>query len=321
MPGDGSPTDAVFKDRRIRHLSTHHGCHHHRSGWEYALAHLTKMTHPGGVLFDSMVENTYAWHLPDFHQHLPLREHWVGVVHNPPCIPEHFFPDARPQNYTTTDAFKRSLEHCRGLFALSEYQAQWFRQLGVQVDVVLHPTDLDVPLFRFDAYRATEPRRVLHIGWWLRRLQSFNELAAPDHRKVLLRLPDPNAQRAIGAVAWNGVEVIPYQNDIDYDRLLQRSVVFADMIDSSANNVVLDCIARATPLVINRHPAVEEYLGSGYPLFYASLDEAAGLLKSDDLLLAGHRYLSEASFRQRFSGDAFVKAVQATAVYRSLPVC
>ena len=109
--------------------------------------------------------------------------------------------------------------------------------------------------------------------------------------------------------------------DVEYDRLLQRSVVFADMIDSSADNVVLDCIARATPLLINRHPAVEEYLGAGYPLFYASLDEAAGLLKSDELLLAGHRYFSDASFRQKFSGDAFVKAVQATGVYQSLPVC
>ena len=79
---------------------------------------------------------------------------------------------SRPQKYTTTDAFKRSLEHCRGILALSGYQAQWFRRLGVPVDVVLHPTDLDVPPFRFDAYRANEPRRVLHIGWWLRRLQS-----------------------------------------------------------------------------------------------------------------------------------------------------
>src|SRR5689334_8752081 len=99
MPDEYS-TDAVCKDRRIPHFSTDHGCHHHRSGWEYALAHLGRMTHRNGVLFDSMVKNTFVWHLPDLRARLPLREPWVGVVHNPPCIPETFFPDARPQNYT-----------------------------------------------------------------------------------------------------------------------------------------------------------------------------------------------------------------------------
>jgi hypothetical protein len=311
---------AAIEDRRIRHLSTDHGCDHHRSGWEYALGQLNRMTHPGGVLLDSMIENTYSWHLEKFRSRLPLREPWVGIVHNPPNIPEDFFPDARPQSYCATGLFQDGLQHCRGLLALSEYQARWFRQFDVPVDVVRHPIDLDVAPFQWDSYRVAAPRRVLHIGWWLRRLQSFSDLAARGYRKVLLSLPNPNATRAIGSVRWKDVEIVPYKSNFEYDRLLQQSVVFTDLVDASANNVVLDCIARATPLVINRHPAAEEYLGREYPLFYGSLDEAAELLRSDDALLAAHRYLAEPAFRQRYSGESFVKAVQASSVYRSLPV-
>jgi hypothetical protein len=310
-----------IQDCRIRYLSAGQSSHHHRSGWEYALANLDRLVHPEGVLFDTWVDNTYAWDLTRFSSQLPLREPWVGVVHNPPNIPENLFPAARPQRYSAKDLFQRSLEHCRGLFALSAYQANWFTRLNVPVDVVLHPVDLDVPPFRWDLYRAAHPRRALHVGWWLRRLQSFGDLVAPDHRKILLKLPDPNAERAIQSVDWHDVELVPYQSNLMYDRLLQQSVVFSDLIDASANNGVLDCIARATPLVINRHPAVEEYLGPGYPLFYDSLGEASEILAADDLLLAGHRYLANPEFRQRFSGNRFVETVRASAVYRSLPVC
>ena len=37
----------------------------------------------------------------------------------------------------------------------------------------------------------------------------------------------------------------------DYDILLSENIVFLDLYDSSANNAVIECIARATPLLVN----------------------------------------------------------------------
>jgi hypothetical protein len=62
-------------------------------------------------------------------------------------------------------------------------------------------------------------------------------------------------------------------------------------VDASAANTVIECIVRRTPLVVNRIPAVEEYIGREYPLFYNTLEEANAILNDLDLLELGHKYL------------------------------
>lgn len=47
-----------------------------------------------------------------------------------------------------------------------------------------------------------------------------------------------------------------------YDRLLTENIGFVALHDASANNTVIECIARATPLLVNPLPAVVEYLGA-----------------------------------------------------------
>ena len=63
-----------------------------------------------------------------------------------------------------------------------------------------------------------------------------------------------------------------------------------EVLAASANNVVLECIARATPILINRHPAVVEYLGLNYPLFYDDPNEIPRLL-DDKKIHEAHHYL------------------------------
>jgi hypothetical protein len=64
------------------------------------------------------------------------------------------------------------------------------------------------------------------------------------------------------------VTVVEDIQDDDYDQLLASSVVFLNLVDASACNTVIECLARHTPIIINRLPALEEYLGKDYPLFY-----------------------------------------------------
>jgi hypothetical protein len=68
------------------------------------------------------------------------------------------------------------------------------------------------------------------------------------------------------------------------------SVVLTELFDASANNVIVECIARGTPIIVNRHPAVVEYLGDRYPLYFGDPSEIPGLLQPDHLL-AAHRHL------------------------------
>ncbi len=71
--------------------------------------------------------------------------------------------------------------------------------------------------------------------------------------------------------------------DLMYDFLLSRNIAFMHLFDSSANNAIVECIRRGTPLLINPHPAVVEYLGKDYPFYFTDLKQAAA--KADDLKL------------------------------------
>jgi hypothetical protein len=44
------------------------------------------------------------------------------------------------------------------------------------------------------------------------------------------------------------------------------------MFCASASNVVVECIARSTPIITSRIPPVIEYLGADYPLYLDAID-------------------------------------------------
>jgi hypothetical protein len=111
---------------------------------------------------------------------------------------------------------------------------------------------------------------------------------------------------------------LPFLDNIEYDRLLAENIVFLDLYDSSANNALVECIVRGTPVVVNRLPAVMEYLGPDYPLYFDDLDEAGAKAEDDRLVLAAHRYLMAHSVRARLSGRHFLKSIAESRIYRAL---
>ena len=90
---------------------------------------------------------------------------------------------------------------------------------------------------------------------------------------------------------YESVEIISTLNNEKYDDLLAENIVFLKLVDASACNTLIECIVRNTPIVINRLPAVEEYLGKDYPLYYTTLTEAYELLNDTNLIYSAHQYL------------------------------
>ena len=66
--------------------------------------------------------------------------------------------------------------------------------------------------------------------------------------------------------------------DYIYDILLSNNIVFIHLIDASANNTIIECIIRNTPIIVNRLDAVVEYLGVDYPLYYNNLNELDNII-------------------------------------------
>ncbi len=91
----------------------------------------------------------------------------------------------------------------------------------------------------------------------------------------------------------DSVTIIEYQTNEKYDKLLSDNIVFVNYVDCSASNTLIECIVRNTPILVNRHPAVEEYLGKKYPFYYKTLEDAQAKLNNPWLIVKTYHYLMD----------------------------
>jgi polysaccharide pyruvyl transferase WcaK-like protein len=112
------------------------------------------------------------------------------------------------------------------------------------------------------------------------------------------------------AEQMNSVKILEKLDNNEYDRLLSENIVFLNLVDCSAVNTVIECIVRDTPLIVNRHPALEEVLGKRYPGFYQSINDAGRLCDDYTKIAEIHNYMKKLD-KERFSLDHFIKKFQA----------
>jgi hypothetical protein len=103
----------------------------------------------------------------------------------------------------------------------------------------------------------------------------------------------------------NDVKLITYLENNDYDELLNKNIVFINLIGASAVNTVIECIVRNTPIIVNRLPALVEVLGEKYPLFYDNIHDVRNLLKKKTIE-AGHNHIKNLN-KDKFRIEHFTK--------------
>jgi hypothetical protein len=269
----------------------------HRAGWPFVMEHLRRLHDSEGILLDDFVERSFR----EGAASRGWREPWLGIFHHPPNLPEWFDPEAPLQKIFATQAFRSSMQHLRGAIALSEHLAAWLRgTLACPVLVLKHPTPAADLCFSFE--RWNQARRIIQVGWYARNIRAIYQLAVPDSfRKVHLmkdRLKlamertdrfSPHRRRP-----WIGtVEQMAVVDDRKFDELIASSVILCEYLDVSASNTVVEAIARSTPIFVNRLPALEEYLGAGYPLFFDDLDQVPSMLDEPARIRDASSYLQE----------------------------
>lgn len=95
----------------------------------------------------------------------------------------------------------------------------------------------------------------------------------------------------IDETKFKGSVSLHYTNTFhEYDELLSKNIVFIDLFDAAANNTILECIIRNTPILVNKITPIFEYLPEDYPLYFNDLDEIPTLLTNEKILDA-HNYL------------------------------
>lgn len=327
-----TPTSTLTITNPLRKLMLHHRDLYygqHRSSFN-SLIHALKpleINNDDGVLFVPFLERQFAWGNASGEagsaDPRAIEQPWIGVLHVPFEAPTWFVKDQAPEIFMSSDLFRRSLPECRGIITLSmdlENDLQRFLP-NLSTLSVLHPTDLSVRLFNPRSYHASPA--VIQVGDWLRKLQAIHRIRAPRHRRLMLMKEWTRSylEREIavfGDHRDSAVEVLDFVSNDRYDDLLSSAVVLCLLHAAAANNTVIECIARATPILINPLPSVVEYLGRGYPLYACDESEASSLLATSGAVDAAHDYLLVRRAELDLSYDGFCRNVGRSGFYATL---
>ncbi len=287
---------------------------HHRHGWGVAInAIRNHLQTGGGVAFLGAADEAILGNWK-------LREPWVGFLHGPVHLPDEYREligvNAGLEGLLASASWERLRPACRGLFTLSRHTAAFVAgRTQVPVNSLLHPTERVERLFTFEKFLENPDRKLVQIGWWARRLQSIFDLSVRQYRKVWLWCEGVDYSR-LTLRPNDSVDLLDRVSNDDYDRLLEANAAFLDLHDAAANNTVVECIARHTPLLVRKLPAVVEYVGTDYPLYFTDLAEAAS--KADDLELVRRAtdYLRALDLRGRLTPEAFVHGLAHSEIYQ-----
>lgn len=285
---------------------------YHRSGWKYAVRGLHAAFHnPDGVYVSTHFETSVALGTP-------IEIPWIGFLHNTPSHPSEMeiYGDFNKSlsDIAVSDVWKSSKTNCRGLFVFSQYAKEWVsKNMFENVCALHHPTEFVDVLFDLDSFLSKKRRTAVSIGHWMRKFDSFEKLNCECEKLMLLTPHHSESSRRPGS----GVICRSHVPNDKYDKILSKSIVFLDLYDSSVNNSVIECIVRNTPILINRLPALEEYLGENYPFFFEDLSHAERLISDDCSISEAHFHLK--SMDKSFLGMSdFLNNFYGSEVYKKL---
>ena len=193
--------------------------------------------------------------------------------------------------------------------------------------MLFHPTETPEIKFSFEKFLANQDREVIQLGTFLRKFSSIFILPVTKIKKSALGMGTyafyqlKREKIKLGLhFEIKGVKIYKFLKGKKYDEVLSQNIAFMNLYDASANNAVIECIVRNTPLLINPLPAVVEYLGPNYPFYFNTLVEAAQKAENIDLIKETHEYLKNLKTKERLTGEAFVQSLANSQIYHSLEI-
>lgn len=312
----------------------------HRSGWNWVVDGFANYeSNESGPLLITFIEKDF-WYEKNFDLiEKTMYRDWVGVAHSPHNIPSwiHDFDYApqfkqSPEHLINTPLFKACRHRCRGIFTLTEYLAQEYRRLlpEIPIESLHHPTETPLNGFAFEKFINNPNKRIIQTGWWLRKMTSIYRLQLEKNniRKTIVdqkqdwidRLFDLCREREMPSNTELDptVEVIERMSDDEYDEMLESNIIFLEMYDVSASNLICECVVRNTPLLINKLEPIVEYLGEDYPFYYSNLEEAGKMACDFTLIEKTYRYLLKRQDKHKFSRNFFVNSFVNSKIYKEL---
>jgi len=297
------------------------------------------------LIFDDWLELSFPYYNAD----IPIKQYqypFISFIHNPPCknLDKRGFDVDKTFLYTNKKVFKNKgftkvRDNLGLLVCLSNYHKTYLDDLakaeftngGPSIHALYHPLQTtSLNRFNIDNYLATPVKKLVSMGWWLRKFDTFLHLDNCKKTIVVKSEEGPHVEQYVYGELSKGLPSNSHlsistskKEDIDYyikvihntrllynlpnpqyDSILNTHIVFLELYDTIANNLVLECIMNNTPILINPLPSVIEYLGSDYPFYFSCLEEAKTKIGSAETIASAYKYLC-AMDKTRFSYATF----------------
>jgi len=108
----------------------------------------------------------------------------------------------------------------------------------------------------------------------------------------------------------DSVTTIIKPDPVESMQFIENSIVFAHYYDATALDLILRCIAGNTPIIVNPHASIREYLGDDYPLYYYSYNDAARKAADTELVRKAHEHLRELAERYKAKSGGMANAIK-----------
>ena len=296
----------------------------HRGGWGTIINNLSKnkiINNTSSNLFLDIIEKYFLWE-----KNKVIKKKWSGIIHCTPITPP-YLKSVNISFLFTNKIFIESLDTCYCIFTLSKYITKFLEKefikinKNIKVFTLKHPIETTgIIYFELEKYFTNSNKKLVQIGQQLRKVTSIYLLPNIEHEKLwltgtknfkkcekLLNNESIYLSVNISKLEMDSIKMY-YTNTIEeYDNILSQNIVFVDLFDAAANNTVLECIVRNTPIIIRKIEGVVEYLGENYPLYFTKLDQVNDLLKSEKIIKA-HEYLKKMD-KTDISIDYFIKSL------------
>ena len=294
----------------------------HRGGWKSILNNLIDnrfFNEESKYEFFDILETKFLWRT-DY----KCNNKWAGIIHLTPKIPNYLHENNDISYIFKNNNFIESLKTCICLITLSNYISNWLKNILQQLNLPIPPiytlkhpvVSENIKLFNFEDYKKNQNKKIIQIGKQLRKVSSIYLINVPSNYKKIWLTGTKNIANCKSLlkkeceyfdfeINTSFVDMYYTKTFEEYDNLLKENIVFVDLFDAAANNTVLECIIRNTPILVNKLDSVIEYLGEGYPLYFTKLEEIPSLLTNETIFNA-HIYLKELE-KKEFSIDYFTK--------------
>lgn len=280
---------------------------HHLVQWKKVLECLSHLDTQEGI--------PLCGYLDEATVDMMISKRFIGFLHHVPVIN---YDKMRGLKYFINgDFWLAHHRRCLGLFTLTKYTADYLKRLtNVPIQALTYPIIRPpVALFEWDKFIHNKNRSVIFVGGFLRRFTDF--LAVVSHvipKKVLMM----RCYLESGIRPTEDIDKIYYLDAGAYEDMLSMNIIFSSYHDVAVSNTIMECINSNTPLLTNRLPASEEYLGTNYPGFYDDILDACDLINDLGRIKAAHDYLRHMD-KTRFSLLNFVRTFEQSQIYNDLP--